>query len=118
MLMGQPRHRDSINTGLYSIFHASGKNAKLAKFINAQSAIEQYGVPQLLKLDIEGAEYDVLTAMSNDTFTDIDIIVVEKNQAYPYESVNTFLTKQSFTCKHINSSRPSCDVVWKNARKK
>jgi FkbM family methyltransferase len=117
LVLGQPVHRDSENTGLYSVHYSGGKNIVCSKFRKASNVIDECGLPGFLKLDVEGAEYEILSSLGSENLIKIAAIAVEKNcEMLPlYADVSALLTSLSFIAYEPHSNRKSYDVLWLNS---
>lgn len=110
---------ENVNTGLYSIHHIENKDyVHTCDFKHIDDAIKVVGAyPEFLKLDIEGAERDVLKSAieSKDALKNTFGIVVEINKEYNnVEEIDEILAPVGFEiAPGQRRSGKSFDIVWK-----
>lgn len=91
LTMGIPSHRESDNTGLYSILYADESGGKDlvdgCKFLTAEEALKTCGaLPELVKIDVEGAEMRVLSSLACIDDGTVRAVIVEVNEDQRFAS--------------------------------
>jgi FkbM family methyltransferase len=89
--MGIPSHRESDNTGLYSILYADQSRGKDlvegCRFLTAEEALKScVSLPDIVKIDVEGAEMRVLTTLARVDEQAIRAVIVEVNEDQHFAS--------------------------------
>lgn len=89
-----PENRDEKNTGLFSVV-LPGKNPIAVKAITLNKFCEDHNfIPNLIKIDAEGAEREILLGATN-VFHLADCIITEKGKAEVADLLNPI-----FQCKY------------------
>jgi len=93
---------------LTSVMGRVSKDGKIeVKTISLDEIVERYGEIELLKIDIEGAEYDVIFNSKPETLKKIKRIVGElhyREGENPEKEFGEYLGKLGFTCRFIEKS--------------
>jgi FkbM family methyltransferase len=101
--MGLPKHRESENTGLYSRFYGDLDFGKEivgdCQIVSGETALQMCAEPpDIVKIDVEGAELSVLTALTP-VISETRAVIVEvaEDPRFPHPSkVNEWLLAAGF----------------------
>jgi FkbM family methyltransferase len=111
--LGLPKHREADNTGLYSRFYGDEDFGKEivgdCQIVSGQTALQMCETPpDIVKIDVEGAEISVLRALSG-VLPAVKAVIVEvaEDPRFPRPGdVNALLLSAGFSSAH-----PALDFV-------
>jgi FkbM family methyltransferase len=98
--LGERSGKTTIQLGTGSQFRRTGISGHPVKMVTLESLIPPGAVIDLLKMDIEGAEYGVLNSTSAATLHQIRQIDLEFHPQAPAKTAIDRLTDSGFTLKH------------------
>lgn len=92
-----------LNTGGHSIYNAVSDKFIEMSTVTLSDIVKKVGKINTLKIDVEGAEYDILLDTPKDVFKNIDNIVLEYHDYladnHNYHQIINFLNKIGFKTK-------------------
>ncbi|MBW2992989.1 FkbM family methyltransferase, partial [Candidatus Woesearchaeota archaeon] len=91
-----------VNTGMHSLYETDSKKAILVDSTTVPEILTKYGISKIdiLKIDAEGAEYDIILNLPQKTLKKINTIILEYhdylNLRHNLNDVKTYLRKQGY----------------------
>lgn len=101
-----PDRADQDNTGLFSAVIRDGKRMVKVEATTVDLFARTHPAPDLIKIDVEGAECEVLAGTRN-TLKDAKCLVTEENPRYPHALADVFLEMMGY--QKIPAGE---DAVW------
>ena len=110
--LGASSGETSIQLNVGSQFRKTGVSGSPVPGIALDSVVPRGASVDLLKMDIEGAEYDVLTAVSPETLSRIRRVVLEFHPDAPYQQAVAPLIASGFRMALHRDDGEGYGVVW------